>query len=295
MNNNTITVPVKTMSSLELVKIINDLREDGQAELAHSDFLKKVVKVLGEVGAGNFSATYKDVQNKVRPCYNLPKREANLMVMSESHKVQAAVYDRMVELEQKQPQLDMQPTLNLSQLIPVFAGTLAGEPTPLINARQLFEFLEPERQFNDWIKYGIARYDFIENQDFIIVSQRSGGRPSKEYHLTLGMAKELSMMKRRDKGNQARRYFIDCEKALYTGSYGIPEHLQAQLQALQAEVLRANPRLQDVMNLSRVGYSQVRIADMLHIAPATVWRDQGRLNELGLHSQQLVVKQGGAA
>jgi hypothetical protein len=94
MNN---TAP--TMTSLELVKLINDEREEGQAELTHSDFMKKVVKVLGE-GVGNFSDTYRHPQNgQTYPCYRLPKREAHLMVMSESYKVQAKVYDRWQELE----------------------------------------------------------------------------------------------------------------------------------------------------------------------------------------------------
>ncbi len=35
-----------------------------------------------------------------------------------------------------------------------------------------------------------------------------------EYHLTLDMAKELSMVERNKKGRQARRYFIECEKKL---------------------------------------------------------------------------------
>lgn len=90
-----------TISSVELVKYINEQRDKGSAELQHSDFMKKVAKVIGELGAGNFSGTYKDIQNKDRPCYNLPKREACLMVMSESYKVQAAVYDRLQELESK--------------------------------------------------------------------------------------------------------------------------------------------------------------------------------------------------
>ena len=36
----------------------------------------------------------------------------------------------------------------------------------------------------------------------------------KEYYITLDMAKELSMVERNDKGKQARKYFIECEKKL---------------------------------------------------------------------------------
>lgn len=91
------TVP--TMTSLELVKIINEMREDGQAELRHTDFTAKVRKVLGEEGA-KFSAPLKTESGQTAQGYIFPKREAHLMVMSESYKVQAAVYDKMTELEE---------------------------------------------------------------------------------------------------------------------------------------------------------------------------------------------------
>lgn len=93
---------VLTMSSLEMVKLINSTRKEGDAELTHSDFLKKVPKVLGVIDAGNFSSIYKDSMNRDQPCYNFPKREACLMAMSYSYELQAAVFDRWQELETKQ-------------------------------------------------------------------------------------------------------------------------------------------------------------------------------------------------
>lgn len=102
-----------TMSSLELVEFINSQRAEGGAVLAHSDFLKKVLLVLGELGAGKFSCTYRDVQNKERPCYTLPKREACLMAMSYSYELQAKVFDRMTALEAQTPALN---PVNFSRL-----------------------------------------------------------------------------------------------------------------------------------------------------------------------------------
>jgi hypothetical protein len=107
---------VKTMSSIEIVKIINDMREDGKAELRHDNFIAKVVKVLGEVAALNFQVSYKDSTGRTLKCYALPKREAHLMVMSENYKVQAAVYDRMVELEQKVINKELPPVHNSKKL-----------------------------------------------------------------------------------------------------------------------------------------------------------------------------------
>jgi len=39
-----------------------------------------------------------------------------------------------------------------------------------------------------------------------------GGRPSIEYHVTLDMAKELSMVESNHKGREAHRYFIAMER-----------------------------------------------------------------------------------
>lgn len=95
------TVTTKTMLSTEIVKIINDMREEGTAVLEHKNFMAKVVKVLGADLAAKFSAVRIDSRGKEQSCYALPKRESELMVMSESYKVQAAVYDHMTELEQQ--------------------------------------------------------------------------------------------------------------------------------------------------------------------------------------------------
>lgn len=93
--------PTVTMTSLELVDYINSQRGQDEAQLSHSDFLKKVPLVLGK-DAGNFSSIYKDSMNRDKPCYRFPKREACLMAMSYSYELQAKVFDRMTALEEQQ-------------------------------------------------------------------------------------------------------------------------------------------------------------------------------------------------
>ena len=87
-----------------------------------------------------------------------------------------------------------------------------------VSVRDLHSFLEVGRDFSNWIKGRISDYGFIENQDFevslIFEQNTKGGRPTKEYILSMDMAKELSMLERSDRGKQARLYFIECEKRL---------------------------------------------------------------------------------
>ncbi|WP_392421107.1 antA/AntB antirepressor family protein (plasmid) [Capnocytophaga canis] len=86
----------------------------------------------------------------------------------------------------------------------------------VVSARELHKFLGVGRDFSNWIKDRIEKYDFIENQDFEVFANfgenPKGGRPLIEYALTLNMAKELSMVENNEKGKQARRYFISIEK-----------------------------------------------------------------------------------
>ncbi len=87
-----------------------------------------------------------------------------------------------------------------------------------VNARELHAFLEVGKDFSSWIKKQIERCDLIEYQDYEVFTQKGenlqGGRPTSEYALSIDAAKEISMMSQCEKGKQARRYFIECEKRL---------------------------------------------------------------------------------
>ncbi|WP_332848684.1 hypothetical protein [Massilia sp. S19_KUP03_FR1] len=87
-----------TMSSVELVDVINEDREPGSAELRHDNFMAKIEKHPG-IQSPKFLGDYKDSRGRTYPCYYLPKRECELMVMSESLVVQTKVYDRLAALE----------------------------------------------------------------------------------------------------------------------------------------------------------------------------------------------------
>ncbi|WP_375607544.1 MULTISPECIES: antA/AntB antirepressor family protein [unclassified Bartonella] len=105
--------------------------------------------------------------------------------------------------------------------IAITNNTVNGEDVQTVNARDLHAFLEAKRDFSNWIKDRISRYNFIEGQDFVktqdlrspnLASAKSRSVIAINYHLTLEMAKELSMVERNEKGKQARQYFIECER-----------------------------------------------------------------------------------
>ncbi|ECZ1975855.1 phage antirepressor Ant [Campylobacter coli] len=98
--------------------------------------------------------------------------------------------------------------------IQIYNDKTIGAEINSANAREIFQFLNSEQEYANWIKNRISHYDFIENQDYIIELVYTKGRPRKEYYVTLDMAKELCMVENNEKGRQARRYFIECEKRL---------------------------------------------------------------------------------
>lgn len=85
----------------------------------------------------------------------------------------------------------------------------------VIYGRDLHAFLEVKTKFADWMLARIEKYGFVAGQDFVTYSESSEkGRPFTEYALTLDTAKEVAMVEGNEKGKEARRYFIECEKQL---------------------------------------------------------------------------------
>ena len=138
----------------------------------------------------------------------------------------------------------------MNELIKLQPQTINGNAVETVSARELHEFLEVQTAFKDWIARRIADYDFDDGIDFCsILSESSGGRPSREYYITLDMAKELAMVERNEKGRPARKYFIECEKQLLS---------QRSLPRTYAEALRAYA---DEVEARELAQQQLAIAE----------------------------------
>ena len=134
--------------------------------------------------------------------------------------------------------------------LPIFQEQINGETIQTVNARDLHRELEVGRDFSTWIKERISKYGFSEGEDFLTnllktptdFSPNSGktisGRPTKEYHISFDMAKELAMVEANDKGQQIRRYFIQKEKEAKQLSSGANTFLA--------------PILQDCVNIAQI-------------------------------------------
>ena len=95
---------------------------------------------------------------------------------------------------------------------------IGNEEVNAVNARDLHKALDSKKDFSSWIKARIDKLGLVESRDYGVFTQMgenlSGGRPAKEYVVTIDIAKHLAMIEMTDKGRQVREYFIECEKQL---------------------------------------------------------------------------------
>ncbi|GGJ86298.1 AntA/AntB antirepressor [Lentibacillus kapialis] len=100
----------------------------------------------------------------------------------------------------------------MSELIP----TINDKDRILVSGRDLHDFLEIKTAYKDWFPR-MMKYGFDENLDYRPIAQKKATAQGNEttymdHHLTIDMAKEISMLQRNERGKQARQYFLDLER-----------------------------------------------------------------------------------
>lgn len=131
----------------------------------------------------------------------------------------------------------------MEEIINITKAAINNEEVNAVNARELWEKLEVKTQFKDWMPRRIEEYGFEENRDFTVLKNEhgrnvSGKFSSKEYIISLDMAKELAMVENNEQGRKIRHYFIEVEK----NARKISEAVNSQVAAL-IPVIRENEQL----------------------------------------------------
>ncbi|OLL41303.1 antA/AntB antirepressor family protein [Bartonella henselae] len=170
----------------------------------------------------------------------------------------------------------------MNTLIKIKERIIDQETVQTVNARDLHAFLGITSKFADWIKNRIKECKFLENINFITLSKNlENGGKVKEYHITLDMAKHLSMIERNEKGHEARQYFIKCERLLKQVAtpqvdYSKPEallgvlnHLQSQIEQKDHVIAELTPKAEALEGLKRSDglFGLIEAAKMLEVRP----------------------------
>lgn len=119
-----------------------------------------------------------------------------------------------------------------------------------VMGRDLHEFLEIETPYPKWFGR-MSEYGFEEKVDYgvtdIFVPNSRGGRQTQVDHvLSIDMAKEISMIQRNEKGKQARKYFLQVEKAWNSPEMIMKRALQIadkKMIALQEQIAIDKPKV----------------------------------------------------
>lgn len=95
------------------------------------------------------------------------------------------------------------------ELIKIYEGST-------ISARDLYQFLELDKSnWKRWYTKNILKNPYaIEGEDWKGFVMMTNGNETMDFSITLNFAKKLAMLSRSKKGEEAREYFLECEKTL---------------------------------------------------------------------------------
>lgn len=143
-----------------------------------------------------------------------------------------------------------------NELLPIYENE---NKEKLVNARELHSIMKIGRDFTNWIKDRIKKYNFIQNEDYILTFAKIGERQNvikHEYYLTVNMAKELAMIENNEIGRKIRRYFIEVEKR-YKTIVETPQNI-FDFMRLAIDQIEANEKeIQKIKQLSKDNAKQI--------------------------------------
>ena len=75
----------------------------------------------------------------------------------------------------------MQNVLNLKQVS--FNGNILNS----VNSKDIYNYLQIKTEYSHWIKRTIKKYDFLNNEDYIIINVKNDVNPKRYQPLSLSI------------------------------------------------------------------------------------------------------------
>ncbi len=205
----------------------------------------------------------------------------------------------------------------MDELIPIQLADIGGEQIQTCNARELHKFLGVGRDFSNWIKFQIDRAGFVEDSDFVKITEKSSSpflastaQGRIEYFFTLSAAKEIAMMSNTPRGKEARLYFIECERvAKEATSFSLPDFTNPAIaarewakqyelrQALEHKVRQDAPKIDfaEAVTASDAEHTITEASKTLGIRPKKFFdwlRANGFIYKQGTQAMQFSINKG---
>jgi phage anti-repressor protein len=121
----------------------------------------------------------------------------------------------------------------MNDLVRIEKLGFGNEEVNSVNLRDVWSFVESKRQFADWKESRLKRA--VEGVDFIIhanVNALNKEKSRVDYIVSIELAKSICMLEDNEKGDELRKYFIDCEKRLLSNTPSLPSNYIEALKAL---------------------------------------------------------------
>lgn len=142
----------------------------------------------------------------------------------------------------------------MQDLIRVGTQNIGCKEVDSVNSRAIYEYLNVQTKYADWIKRAIDKYGFVEWVDFQLLKNENSNsnNPMLDYIVTLDMAKELCMVSNTPNGRVVRQYFIRIERSKPELSY---DQIMNQALLMSKERMEAAER----KNLALLGANNLLI------------------------------------
>jgi phage anti-repressor protein len=139
----------------------------------------------------------------------------------------------------------------MSELIEIRTAIIGGEKVNAVSARDLYIGLNLSlAHWAKWSNNNIVKNTFFaENMDWVGFTLEVNGNETRDFAVSVEMAKHLAMMAKTPKAHDYRNYFIECEKKANSTQKALtPAEMFLQMAQLSVDLERRQLALEETVN-----------------------------------------------